>query len=91
MRVILAAHGAGDGSEANRGLLELAHTLGALRPDVTFECAFWKGTPSFERSARRLRGQHPVVVPIMTSDGYYANFLIPNPILLPPLSTRYRR
>lgn len=77
MRVILAAHGAGDGSEANRGLLELARTLRVLRPGVSFECAFWKGTPSFERSARRLRGQHPVVVPIMTSDGYYARRRLP--------------
>ena len=77
MSVILAAHGAGDGSAANRSLLELADTLRARRPGVGFDCAFWKGTPSFQDAARRLRGQGPVVVPIMASDGYYARRRLP--------------
>ncbi len=77
MSVILAAHGAGDGSEANRSLFELADTLRGQRPGVGFDCAFWKGTPSFEDAARRLRGQGPVVVPIMASDGYYARRRLP--------------
>ena len=77
MTVILAAHGAGDGSEANRRLLELADTLRVLRPGVRFECAFWKGTPSFEDAARSSRGRRPVVVPVMTSEGYYARRRLP--------------
>ncbi len=77
MTVILAAHGAGDGSEANRRLLELADTLRACRPGVRFGCAFWKGTPSFEEVARSLRGQDPLVVPIMASGGYYARRRLP--------------
>ncbi len=70
MSVILAAHGAGDGSAANRALLELADALREARPGVRFGCAFWKGTPSFEEAARSSRGEDPVVVPIMASGGY---------------------
>ena len=77
MSVILAAHGAGDGSEANRSLLLLADALRARRPGVRFGCAFWKGTPSFEDAARSLRGQGPLVVPIMASGGYYARRRLP--------------
>ena len=97
MSVILAAHGAGDGSEANRGLLKLADTLRARRPGVRFGCAFWKGTPSFEEAARNSRGQGPVVVPIMASDGYYARRRLPQEwakgdpsrsfVIAPPIGT----
>lgn len=78
MRVILAAHGAGDGSDANRSLFELADALRARRPSIRFGCAFWKGTPSFEDTARSLRGQGPLVVPIMASGGYYARQRLPD-------------
>ncbi len=97
MTVILAAHGAGDGSEANRALLELTDTLRVRRPDVRFGCAFWKGTPSFEDAARSLRGKRPVVVPIMASGGYYARQRLPEElakgdpscsfIIAPPIGT----
>ena len=97
MTVILAAHGAGDGSEANRRLMHLADTLRARRPGVRFGCAFWRGTPTFEEAARRLRGQDPVVVPIMASDGYYARRRLPEEwakgdpsgsvVIAPPIGT----
>ena len=95
--MILAAHGAGDGSEANRRILELADALRARRPGVHFECAFWKGTPSFEDAARSSRGQGPVVVPIMASGGYYARRRLPEEwakgdpscsyVIAPPIGT----
>jgi len=97
MTVILAAHGAGDGSEANRRVLELADALRARRPDVRFGCAFWKGTPSFVEVARSLRGQGPLVVPIMASSGYYARRRLPEEwakgdpagsfVITPPIGT----
>ena len=97
MTVILAAHGAGDGSEANRRLLELADALRARRPGVHFGCAFWKGTPSFEAAARRLRGRSPLVVPVMASDGYYTRRRLPEEwargdpsrsfVITPPIGT----
>ena len=77
MTVILAGHGAGDGSEANRRHLELAEALRARRPGVRFGCAFWKGTPSFVEAARSLRGRGPVVVPVRASSGYYARRRLP--------------
>jgi len=82
MTVILAAHGAGDGSQANRALLELADALRVRRPHVRFECAFWKGTPSFREAARSFRGQGAVVVPIMASDGYYARRRLPEELAI---------
>ncbi len=97
MSVILAAHGAGDGSEANRRLVDLAETLRARRPGVRFGCAVWKGTPSFQYAARNLRGQGPVVVPIMASGGYYARRRLPEEwakgdpsrsfVIAPPIGT----
>ena len=97
MTVILAAHGAGDGSQANRALLELTDRLRVRQPRVRFGCAFWRGTPSFEDSARSLRGQGPVVVPIMASDGYYARRRLPEElakgdpsrsfVIAPPIGT----
>ncbi len=97
MTVILAAHGAGDGSDANRRLLWLADTLRARRPHVRFGCAFWKGTPSFEDAARNLRGQGPLVLPIMASAGYYARRRLPEEwakgdpshsvVIAPPIGT----
>ena len=77
MSVILAAHGAGDGSAANQSLLELAAGLRERRPGVRFRCAFWRGTPSFKDAARSSRGQGPVVVPVMASDGYYTRRRLP--------------
>ena len=95
--MILAAHGAGDGSEANRRLLELADALRARRPGVDFGCAFWRGTPSFRDAARKLRGQGPLVVPIMASSGYYARRRLPEEwakgdpshsfVIAPPIGT----
>lgn len=97
MSVILAAHGAGAGSEANQRVLELADALRARRPGVRFGCAFWKGTPSFEDAARSSRGQRPVVVPIMASAGYYARRRLPEEwakgdpsrsfVITPPIGT----
>ena len=97
MTVILAAHGAGDGSEANRALLELTDALRVLRTHVRFRYAFWKGTPSFEDAARSLRGQSTVVVPIMASGGYYARRCLPKElakgdpsrsfVIAPPIGT----
>ena len=97
MTVILAAHGAGDGSEANRRLFELADALRARRPRLRFGCAFWRGTPSFEDAARSLKGQGPLVVPIMASDGYYARRRLPEEwakgdpagsfVITPPIGT----
>ena len=97
MSVILAVHGAGDGSAANRALLELADALREARPGVRFGCAFWKGTPSFEDAARSSRGEDPVVVPIMASGGYYARRRLPEEwakgdpsrsfVIAPPIGT----
>ncbi len=97
MTVILAAHGAGDGSEANRRLVELADVLRARRPGLRFGCAFWRGAPSFEDAARSLKGQGPLVVPIMASDGYYARRRLPEEwakgdpsgsfVITPPIGT----
>ena len=95
--MILAAHGAGDGSEANRRLEELVEALRVRRPGVRFGCAFWKGTPSFQDAARNLRGQGPLVVPIMASAGFYARRRLPEEwakgdpshsfVIAPPIGT----
>jgi len=73
--VILAAHGAGNGSPANEGVEALARQVAAARPDLRVHCAFRLGTPTLSDvcAAVTAPDQHDaiVVVPIMTSDGYF--------------------
>jgi len=74
--VVLAAHGAGDGSEANRKVVELSRIV-ADRIGAEVRASFWKGSPSFTEVARHFAGRAAWVVPVMASGGYYASLVLP--------------
>jgi len=75
--LILAAHGDGDESESNTRVRAIASEV---QRDGMFSqvlSTFNKGTPSFENVLREVKTSHAVVVPLMTSDGYFANDVMP--------------
>ncbi len=75
--LILAAHGDGDESESNtrvRAIASEIHRDGMFSQVLS---TFNKGTPSFENVLREVNTSHVVVVPLMTSDGYFANDVLP--------------
>lgn len=73
--LLLAAHGAGDGSAANQRLRELARSLVSCPPFARVTVAFKLGRPGFGEALEALSGR-VVVVPVMTSDGYFARTVL---------------
>ena len=69
--VVLAAHGAGDGSAANRRVLDHARALENTFDGIRARAAFHVGYPSHRAALRAATRPHRVVVPMLTSDGYY--------------------
>jgi hydroxymethylbilane synthase len=77
--LLLATHGAGDGSEANLRALDLAERLRAGRSSGAVGVGFRRGTPGFAEEFTRIarRANSVTVVPIMTSAGYFAREVLP--------------
>ena len=76
MAIVLAAHGAGDGSSVNEAVRERARSL-AESGCGEVAVAFHKGSPGFSSVLSTLRSRVVVVVPLMTSRGYYADVVLP--------------
>jgi hydroxymethylbilane synthase len=75
--LLLAAHGAGDAAPINRLVRVLAARL-AAGSDLDARVGFKLGTPDFALAASRLPSDRPsVVVPLMTSDGYFVRSVLP--------------
>lgn len=75
--LILAAHGSGDGSSQNKRVRALAVQLAdyALFDDTL--AAFNRGTPSFRTVLDETTATQAVVVPLMTSAGYFSRIVLP--------------
>ncbi|MGQ0647906.1 MAG: hydroxymethylbilane synthase [Gemmatimonadaceae bacterium] len=73
LTVILAAHGAGDGSPANERIVALAQRLEGTMVGARARSAFRRGTPSVAGALRDMGGGPCVVVPVLTSDGFHAH------------------
>ena len=76
--LILAAHGAGDGSLANRRAQEMALQISKCCNIAGALTAFNKGRPGFADVFDRVETSRVVVVPLMTSDGYCAKEVLPS-------------
>lgn len=100
--VVLAAHGAGDESPANRLLNAHAEhlqlMLGVRWPayDVRVRPAFHLGTPTYGHTLAAMRRGVRVVLPMLLSDGFHAQRLrdaveawasCTPPIVVPPIGT----
>ncbi|MCC6318292.1 MAG: hydroxymethylbilane synthase [Gemmatimonadaceae bacterium] len=70
--VILAAHGAGDASEANDRVRRWARDLEASQVGVRVLTAFHQGTPSYDDALDAADRAHRIVIPCLTSDGFHA-------------------
>lgn len=75
--IILAAHGSGDGSDANLRVHRLANALTADADASVVLAAFRKGRPSFADALDAVTTPRVVVVPVMTSEGYFTNNVLP--------------
>lgn len=70
--LILAAHGFGDGSRANRLVNLLARRLQRRRRDVRVVAVFNMGTPGIADLVGVVQGREVGVLPLMLSDGYFS-------------------
>ena len=78
--VLLAAHGAGDHSIANRRVRQLARQLALRLPGTVVGVGFTLGAPGWAEAASRLRrasGGDLAVVPVLTSAGYFTRRRLP--------------
>lgn len=75
--ILLAAHGARTGSEANLLIERLAERLRARRPDLTFQPAFNLGEPRFPDAVTLAGDGDILVIPVMTGRGYFVDERLP--------------
>lgn len=75
LEVILAAHGAGEGSPANALVQACARALASIAAGARVREAFVAGSPSWDDVFRRVEGRRCVVIPMLTSDGFFAERL----------------
>ena len=73
--LVLAAHGAGDGSAANARVRRLATEAAARGGFDEAAVAFHRGTPGFADVLNGLSSGSVTVVPLLTSGGYYHDLL----------------
>lgn len=69
--IILAAHGAGNDSHANARVRTYAHDLESALVGARVTAAYNIGEPSHLNAMVSATRPHRIVVPLLTSDGYY--------------------
>lgn len=75
--ILLAAHGAGDGSPTNDLIRDLARRIRALHLFDSVTCAFHLGRPPFDTALDDIIADRVIVVPVMTADGYFCGDMLP--------------
>lgn len=75
VEIVLAAHGGGDGSEANAIVQCCARLLGRRVCGARVRAAFVAGIPSWREVLVCTRRAPTLVIPLLASDGYYAQLL----------------
>lgn len=75
--VILAAHGSRHDARVNAQVEGWARELVARGFAEEAIAAFHQGTPTFAEAIDAVSGGHVVVVPVMTSEGYYCETFLP--------------
>ena len=72
VHVILAAHGAGSGSRANELVMSLARAVQQQAIGARVTAAFRKGVPMYRAALEQADCETCIVVPVLTSEGYFA-------------------
>jgi sirohydrochlorin cobaltochelatase len=88
--VVLAAHGSLATAEANEPLFELANQIAASEIFSTVTPAFLNGDPQLSSVLQSLPIGDVVVIPVMTSNGYYCDTVLPKVIVESPGFENYR-
>jgi sirohydrochlorin cobaltochelatase len=100
--LILAAHGSGDGSAANAHLRRMAARLAESARFGHVSAAFHLGSPGYADALEGADADLVTVVPVMTSEGWYARTVLPRELarsrryaavdvrLTPPVGTHAR-
>jgi sirohydrochlorin cobaltochelatase len=75
--LVLAAHGSRREARVNRRVCRLAERVGERAGFEAAAAAFHQGEPAFSSVLDRLSSAEVVVVPLLTSRGYYSETVIP--------------
>ena len=75
--LVLAAHGSNAQPLVNARIRELAETLESNGRFTRVLAAFHQGAPHFSKVLDQLPAGRTVVVPLMTSAGYYCDKVLP--------------
>jgi hydroxymethylbilane synthase len=75
--VVLAAHGSRHEPQVNERIRRLADGLAARTDYTTVAVAFHQGSPEFAEVLDTLAESAVSVVPLMTSRGYYSDYVLP--------------
>ncbi|SDR48480.1 CbiX/SirB N-terminal domain-containing protein [Pseudovibrio sp. Tun.PSC04-5.I4] len=77
--LVLAAHGdlGGKGANTTPGHERLKQALAPLLPDMTVVSGVMKGSPPLEDVAAGLRHSNVLVLPLLLSNGYFCNTVLP--------------
>ncbi len=75
--LILAAHGSRQEPSVNASVRALANELAGSGSFCEVRAAFHQGEPSFSTALDGLDCDEAVVVPVMTSEGYYCDHVLP--------------
>lgn len=75
--LILAAHGSSAEPEVNVQVAALARRIASRGDFDEVRCGFHLGTPRFADALDQMSATEVTVVPLMTSDGYYATSVLP--------------
>jgi len=88
--LILAAHGAGDGSDVNRIVRGYAKQVASLGRFDEVLTAFHLGGPNFAEVLGQTEADGIVVVPIMTSEGFFCQTVLPAELKKHPRASEVR-
>jgi len=75
--LILAAHGSRVDSSSNAAIWQMAERVRDQAEFAEVTCAFHHGAPGFADVLGAVKSKRVVVVPIMTSEGYYSREALP--------------
>jgi len=89
--LILAAHGDGDDSESNERVRLLAREIESGDGFAQVIPAFNKGMPGFDEVLDQVNANRVVVVPLMTSDGYFVKEVLPRRLSSESKDTREKK
>ncbi|HPF40995.1 MAG TPA: ferrochelatase [Phycisphaerae bacterium] len=88
--ILLAAHGSGDDSASNAFVHALTARLSNDLAPTPVLCAFRKGRPSFAEAIASVTGDSVIVIPVMTSEGYFSTRVLPAAIAESPRAASLR-